>query len=100
MVLRRWNAIVLALSLLTVLGMTPLLFGQNSNGTITGTVLDPTGAAMPGAQVTATGEGVGSIGKAVSGPDGGYVYQTFPPPPIAWKSLPRASRLRFKPGLF
>ena len=77
--LKRWKVVFLGLSLTAIFGMMPLLFGQNSNGTISGTVVDPSGAAVPGAQITATGEGVGSIGKAVSGPDGNYTLPNLSP---------------------
>ena len=45
---------VAALScLVCLLLVSPFLFGQGATGTITGTVTDPTGAAVPGVNVQA-----------------------------------------------
>lgn len=45
---------------------------QSDRGAIAGTVLDSTGAAVPGASVTLKGEDTGSIYKTVSSSAGGY----------------------------
>jgi hypothetical protein len=77
--MKRWNVILLLLSLFVILGMTGSLFGQSSNGTISGTVVDPTGAIVPAAQVSVAGEGVSASGKAATGPDGSYTLPNLPP---------------------
>ncbi len=46
---------------------------QESRGTISGTVTDPTGAAIPGAQVTATEVNSGTVSKTTSNGAGQYV---------------------------
>ena len=48
-------------------------------GSINGTITDSTGAAIPGAQVTATQVGTGVIFKTVTGADGTYVFPTLAP---------------------
>jgi len=45
---------------------------QSDRGTIAGTVLDSSGGAVAGAQVTATGEQTGTVYTATSGPTGGF----------------------------
>src|SRR3954451_16968982 len=44
--------------------------GQNINATITGTVTDPTGASVPGAQLALTSIATGTVAKATTNPDG------------------------------
>ena len=45
---------------------------------ITGTVRDPSGAAIPGAEVKATQTATGVVRTATSGADGGYVLPNLP----------------------
>ena len=52
------------------------LFAQTSQ--IQGTVLDSTGAAVPGADVKATQTGTGQVRNATSGGDGAYVLSNLP----------------------
>ncbi|HTT62533.1 MAG TPA: TonB-dependent receptor [Bryobacteraceae bacterium] len=51
---------------------------STSGGTITGVVKDPSGAVIPGAQVTITDEN-GAVKEAKSGADGTYTFRLVPP---------------------
>src|SRR2546423_1360889 len=53
------------------------LYGQGS-ATIFGTVTDPTGAAVSGANITATNTATGVARQTSSGADGGYVISQLP----------------------
>ncbi len=65
----RLGAVILMASLLA---SGTLLFGQTT-GSISGTVADTNGAAIPGAKVTITGEGKGDVRSAVADSSGHYV---------------------------
>ncbi|MFN0111524.1 MAG: carboxypeptidase-like regulatory domain-containing protein, partial [Blastocatellia bacterium] len=54
-------------------------FGQTDRGTLTGTVSDANGAAVPGATVTATNISTNSASAAVTTTDGLYVIPALPP---------------------
>src|ERR1700730_10588696 len=54
------------------------VFGADPTGTIDGTVLDTSGAAVDGAKVTATAEAAGLTRQTVSAGDGGYVFPLLP----------------------
>ncbi|PYV21494.1 MAG: hypothetical protein DMG27_20645, partial [Acidobacteria bacterium] len=64
---------VLLVALLPASGL-----AQSSNATISGTVSDPTGAVVPGAEVTVSAESMGAVGKTVSGTDGSYTLPNLP----------------------
>jgi hypothetical protein len=49
-----------------------------NGGTVTGVVKDPSGAIIPGAQVTITDEN-GNIKQATTGSDGAYTFRAVPP---------------------
>src|SRR5579871_1936066 len=51
---------------------------QQYSGTITGTVTDPSGAAVAAASVTATNNGTGSAYKATTSDGGVYVFAQLP----------------------
>ena len=53
--------------------------GQALYGSITGTVSDSQGAAIPGATVTATNTGTGLQLTAVTDSDGNYTFRNLPP---------------------
>ena len=53
--------------------------GQALYGSITGTVSDPQGAAIPGATVTATNTGTALQLTAVTDTDGNYTFRNLPP---------------------
>jgi hypothetical protein len=52
---------------------------QSFNATISGTVMDPTGAAIPNAQLTLTSTATGTVSKVQSGPDGLYSFPNLRP---------------------
>jgi len=54
------------------LGAAFALYGQNIRGSIVGNVTDPSGAAVPGNDVTATNQGTGIVVKATTGAAGTY----------------------------
>jgi Carboxypeptidase regulatory-like domain len=55
-----------------------LAYGQNDRATVTGTVTDPTGASLPGAQVTLTEVATGTITTAASNNNGIYTVPGLP----------------------
>ena len=54
------------------------LWAADPTGTIAGTVLDPSGAAIVGAKVTATNINTGLKREATTATDGGYVFPLVP----------------------
>jgi hypothetical protein len=64
--------------LLCALWLTAPIFPADPTGTIAGTVLDPSGAAVVGANVTATALATALTRKTVSAADGGYVFPLLP----------------------
>ncbi len=71
----RWQ--YLAVFLLASVNPYPLT-GQTNNGILAGTVLDPSGAAIEGAQVTAKAEATTFSLSATTGPDGGFRFPSVP----------------------
>src|ERR1700722_12489076 len=71
---------VAAASLLTLclLPFAPLVFGQGGSGTITGTVTDPTGLAVAGANVQARNTETGVIYTGASTAAGNYTVPNVP----------------------
>jgi hypothetical protein len=64
-------------SLVLVLGLTGISFGQETTGTIEGTVKDPSSAVVPGVSVTVTGTG---YSRTVTTDDAGFFrVQQVPP---------------------
>jgi hypothetical protein len=55
------------------------LFGQGTSGTIVGTVLDPSGAAVANASVNIKNQGTNETRIAKTGADGGYSMPLLPP---------------------
>ena len=71
-----------ALLLLFVVGFVSsaaLLFGQGTNGSLTGQVSDPSGAAIPGATVTLTNIGTNYAQVAASDNTGVYLFKLVSP---------------------
>ncbi|MGI8919365.1 MAG: carboxypeptidase regulatory-like domain-containing protein, partial [Pyrinomonadaceae bacterium] len=68
-------------SLLLVLGLTGISFGQETTGSIEGTIKDPSGALVPGVSVTATGTGTGAgFTRTVTTDNAGFFrIQQVPP---------------------
>jgi hypothetical protein len=61
------------------LGATPALLAQGITGTITGTVVDSTGAAMPGATVTVKDLGTNAVHTVTTSDVGSYTVTQLPP---------------------
>ena len=57
----------------------PMALAQSNNGRIEGTVQDPQGAVIPGANLTATNVGTQVKTEVVSGSQGEYVLTALPP---------------------
>lgn len=66
---------------LLALSFSQLLSGQAVNGTLLGTVTDTTGAAVPGAQVTATLTSTGNAHVSTSNGSGNYTFPDMQPGP-------------------
>ena len=56
----------------------PLAFGQGANGTITGTITDPTGLVIPGVDVEARNAETGAIYSGASTSAGNYAIPNLP----------------------
>lgn len=63
----------------TVLLLGAYAYGQNSRGSITGQVTDPTGAAIPNAQITVTSTDTGAASHVVSTSAGFYTAPDLQP---------------------
>src|SRR5580698_4762945 len=68
----------LVLVTLCFLVLSPLAFGQGANGTITGTVTDPTGLAVAGARVEARNTDTGVVYAGSSTSAGNYAIPNLP----------------------
>ena len=55
------------------------IWSQAFTGTITGVVLDPNGAAIPGVDVRIRNEATGDVRNAKSGPEGSFIFSQIPP---------------------
>jgi len=54
-------------------------FSQNTTGTVTGTVTDPTGAAVPNAQVQAKNLRTSAVRDTITTPEGIFVFNSLEP---------------------
>ena len=63
---------------LVLLALPLTLYGQQYSGTITGTVTDPSGAAVSGAAVTVTNNGTGATYNATTSAQGVYTFAQLP----------------------
>jgi len=63
---------IVGLMTLAILCVVAPVYGQSDRGTITGTVVDPSGAAVSGAKVTATNLDTGATQEATTSDDGNY----------------------------
>src|SRR5947207_395955 len=64
--------------LVLALSLTPAAFAQTDTGTVRGTVTDPQGSAVTGAQVTITNVDTGYSRSVKSDADGNYGFQSLP----------------------
>src|SRR5947207_14145034 len=78
MVAMRTITIRAALLAFVLFASTPL-FSQSSNGTISGTVADASGAVIPGVTVTATNNATGVVTTVLSNDSGVYNLATVLP---------------------
>jgi hypothetical protein len=67
----------LALAALVIFSLMAL-GGQAQTGTITGVVLDPSGAFIPGAAVAATRVATGDVSRAITNESGAYTFSNLP----------------------
>src|ERR1700741_939835 len=73
---RIWSLAVLGLFLLTV---SLRGFGQDTNASLSGTVTDPSGAAIPRAKLTITNEATSFQSSFVSDETGAYTFRNLTP---------------------
>jgi hypothetical protein len=72
---------LIAVILLSVIGA----FAQTNKGGISGSVVDPNGAAVPGATVTVTNIGTGQKVTVTTGESGSFnVQRSIPSPTTCW----------------
>jgi hypothetical protein len=69
--------LVLMISFVWLLVVPALLQGQTDRGAITGTVLDPAGAAIPNAKVTATRQETGALSETTTTATGNYTFPSL-----------------------
>src|SRR5262252_5693804 len=67
-----------SLVLLTSLALTGVAFGQRNTAAVSGIITDPTGAAVPDAQVTALQTSTGTAIKTQSNLNGFYLLPNVP----------------------
>jgi hypothetical protein len=65
--------------LVILAGFTAVTSAQSFKATVVGTVVDPSGAIIPGATVTIVQEGTGLTLTATSGGDGSFSLPQLPP---------------------
>lgn len=72
---------LLTIAVAVLFGVMPLNVWAQSAGTgaLAGTILDSSGAVVPGAKVTATNNGTGESRTTLSGPEGTFRIQLLPP---------------------
>jgi hypothetical protein len=77
----RWGKTVVlqAAGLALLLVMAHNLLAQQSLGSFTGTITDPTGAVIPGVELTALEQSTGFTRRAISSRDGTYILPLLPP---------------------
>jgi hypothetical protein len=71
--------LLLALLGVFLLAVTNLSYGQDTNASLSGTVSDPSGAAIPGAKMALTNEATGFTAKFVSDAAGEYSFPNLTP---------------------
>ena len=68
------KSLVIAILGFSSFWLAPACLAQSFNASISGTVTDPSGAAVPSAEVTLTSVETGSVAKTTSGQDGLYSF--------------------------
>jgi len=91
-VARRWNSWP-ALFLLPILLAASPIWGQGNQGTLEGSVADPSGAAVAGAQLTVTNDATGLKFQTTTSSDGLF---TFPRGCLSVPTQLQSSTLAFR----
>ncbi|MGA2170578.1 MAG: carboxypeptidase-like regulatory domain-containing protein [Terracidiphilus sp.] len=73
------HSLLLALLGVFLFAVTNISFGQDTNASLSGTVTDPSGAAIPGANMALTNEATGFTTKFVSDGAGEYTFRNLTP---------------------
>lgn len=60
-------------------GFAPAAFGQTTSSSIAGTVVDPSGAVIPNARISARNDATGQASSATADAHGGYTITNMPP---------------------
>jgi hypothetical protein len=84
-------------ALLFALAPAGRLLAQSSTGSITGSVVDASGAGIPGASVSARNADTGALRTATSGASGGFTFPNSRPETTRSPRSCRASRPRKSP---
>ncbi len=71
--------VLLAVVFAVLLGSSALSFAQGTNGSLTGQITDPSGAAIPGATVTLTNVGTNYAQSISTDSTGVYLFKLVPP---------------------
>jgi hypothetical protein len=77
-VYRNFRFLSLALAITAVLGFSPSATAQQTLGAITGTVVDPSGSAIPGAEIKAVSDNTKLVRTAKSSASGSYQLNDLP----------------------
>src|SRR4030095_15801610 len=80
--------------ILAVLLMTPVSVFAQGLGRIAGTVVDPSGALVPGVKITATEVGTKLSRSALSDEHGLFVIPSLRPATMSWQSCQVSATLR------
>src|SRR5262249_26593659 len=75
---RRKTAVALVALFLLTLGWNSSLLAQFTTATLNGVVVDPSGAAVPGAKISVRNSGTGFESEATTGETGLYVFPKLP----------------------
>jgi Carboxypeptidase regulatory-like domain/TonB-dependent Receptor Plug Domain len=62
-----------------IIGLSSLVFGQTGSGVITGTVADASSGAIPGVEVTLTNQETGAKQQTLTNDSGAYRFGSLPP---------------------
>jgi hypothetical protein len=73
------QSLTLALLGVFLMAVTTVAFGQDTNASLSGSVTDPSGAAIPGAKLTLTNEATGFQSNFVSDAAGEYSFRNLTP---------------------
>jgi hypothetical protein len=75
----RSRSFLFILLLLSALNLSVIALGKAVNGTLLGTVTDPTGATIAGTRVSAVSAGTGAVHAAVTNESGNYSFPDLQP---------------------